>query len=181
MEQKYDKYALFRRGADDGFIFGVYLTAMFFAMAYSQQIPMLSLIAMVLMLGVPFYTYFFLRRAYVAELGTTNFSALWMQGIVMFFCGSLIMALTSFVFMRWIEPEFILTQMESLAEAYRQLNMTGSEEMADTFQNAIDRGMIPTPIQVAMQLIWTGVFTGSILSIVMALIVPLRKLPTKPN
>lgn len=180
MEQKFDKYALFHRGADDGFIFGIYLTSLFFAMAYSQQIAIFSMAALALMLGVPFITYFFLRRAYIAELGTTRFSALWMQGIVMFFCGSLIMALASYVFMRWIEPEFIITQLESLIAAYRDIDLADSAEMADVMQKALDRGMVPSAIQVSMQLIWTGVFTGSILSIIVSLIVPWRKIPARP-
>ncbi len=135
---------------------------------------------MALIIGVPVITYFFLRRAYIAELGTTRFSALWMQGIVMFFCGSMIMALFAFIFMRWIEPDFIISQMESLIDAYRQLNMDGTAEIADTFQHAIDQGIIPTAIQVSMQMIWSGVFTGSLLSIIVSLIVQWRKLPSNP-
>lgn len=118
MQNKIDNYALFRRGADDGFLLGLYFSALFFAMVYSMAVPLLSMAALALMAGVPVVIYKFLRRSYVAEYGTTRFSALWMQGIVTFFCGSLILALVSFVFMRWIEPDYIESVMRQVVEVY---------------------------------------------------------------
>ena len=175
MQNKIDNYALFRRGADDGFLLGLYFTALFFAIVYSMTVPLLSMTALLMMAGVPVVTYVFLRRSYVADYGTTRFSALWMQGIVMFFCGSLILALVSFVFMQWIVPDYIVSTMRSVIELYSGSDLQQGREAAELLQTAMDSGMVPKPIQVSMELLWSGVFTGSILSIVVALIVQARK------
>lgn len=175
MAEKYDKYALFRRGADDGFLFGAYLVVLFLSMAYSMQLPPLGLLSMIMMLGVPVYTYMRLNHAYKAEHYTCNFSSLWMQGIVMFFCGSLIMALATFVFMTWIQPDFIIDQMEAVIATYKDIDWNRGREMADVLQHALDAKIIPSPIQVAMEMLWSGVFTGSLLSILISLLVQARK------
>lgn len=67
MQNKIDNYALFRRGADDGFLLGLYFSALFFAMVYSMAVPLLSMAALALMAGVPVVIYKFLRRSYVAS------------------------------------------------------------------------------------------------------------------
>ena len=81
---------IYARGADDGAWMGLYLVAIFGCLAASSVAPIASVPAVVLMLGVPFLTYYFLRRTHRAAYGLTQFSALWMQGIVMFACGALI-------------------------------------------------------------------------------------------
>lgn len=181
MQNKIDNYALFRRGADDGFLLGLYFSALFFAMVYSMTVPLLSMAALALMAGVPVVIYKFLRRSYVADYGTTRFSALWMQGIVTFFCGSLILALVSFVFMRWIEPDYIESVMRQVVEVYGGASWPQGREAADVLQHALDAGLVPRAIQVSMELLWTGVFTGSILSIVVSLIVQARRVVPRRN
>lgn len=181
MQNKIDNYALFRRGADDGFLLGLYFSALFFAMVYSMSVPVLSMVALALMAGVPVVIYLFLRRSYVADFGTTRFSALWMQGIVTFFCGSLILALVSFVFMRWIEPGYIESTMRQVIEAYEGTGWPQGREAAEMLQRALDAGMVPRAIQVSMELLWSGVFTGSILSIIVSLIVQARRVIPRRN
>lgn len=171
MENTYDKYGLFKRGADDGFVFGLYLTALFFASAYSLTVPVLGLLGLAMMCGVPVITYYYLRKGYVKEYGTSTFSALWMQGIVMFFCGSLIMALAAYLFLRWIQPSYMMDLLISARDTYSAIDWDRGQEIADTINLMIDKHLIPTPIQVAMELLWLGVFSGSLLSILTALLV----------
>lgn len=171
MEKAYDKYGLFKRGADNGFVFGLYLTAMFFASAYSLTIPTLGLVALVMMCGVPVITYYYLNKGYTKEYGTATFSTLWMQGIVMFFCGSLIMALAAYLFLRWIQPDYITSLLTTARDTYNALDWERGHEIADTIDLMIDQHLVPTAIQVAMEFLWLGVFSGSMLSILTALLV----------
>lgn len=170
MDEKYDKYALFRRGADDGLPFGAYLSVLFLFIVFSVQVPILGFLALLMMCGVPAWTYWKLRRAYTAERGTTRFSALWMQGIVMFFCGGLIMALVAYIYMGHINPTFIKEQMELMAEAH------AGTPIGDTLATAIKNKIVPSPIQSAMELLWMSVFSGSLLSILTALLVQARRI-----
>ena len=50
--------------------------------------------------------------------------------------------------------------------------------MADMLQKLADSNMLPSPIMVAVDMIWTVSFTGSVLSLLLSLIVravPLKK------
>ena len=80
----------YRRGAVYGVPFGLYLTALFFAISYTFDIPLLGPVSFLLMLGVPFMIYGFLRRSFVEDRGTTIYSSLWMEGIAIFFFGGML-------------------------------------------------------------------------------------------
>ena len=74
----------YRRGADDGLWFGLYLSVMFFSSILSGRVAMLSLLSLVLVVCVPVVIYFFMR-AYDRRLGPAGtFPMLWMQGVVIF-------------------------------------------------------------------------------------------------
>lgn len=173
MDGSNDKYSLFRRGADDGVPFGCYLVILFTLLTFGIKVPLLSLPAMLMIIGVPLWTYRRLRKTYVDEHGMTKFSALWMQGIVMFFCGGLLMALAAYIYMAYITPTFIVDQMKFVADTY------SGTEIGATMETALKNKIIPTPIQSAMEMLWMSVFSGSILSILMALLVQARRVPDR--
>ncbi len=174
-----NKYSPFRRGADNGFILGIYLSVMFIFSALNLSVPFAGLVSLVMALSVPAIIYIFLRRSFVKDYGLTIFSSLWMQGIVAFFCGTLIMALTAYIYMQWISPDFLIEQMTAAIDSYKSLDHEQSRKAAEILQKIIDNNLIPTPIQIAIQMIWLGVFTGSLLSIIVSLLVQARKVETK--
>ena len=173
------KYSPFRRGADNGFMLGIYLSVMFVISALNLSVPFAGLLSLAMALGVPAIIYTFLRRSFVKDNGLTQFSSLWMQGIVAFFCGTLIMALTAYIYMQWLSPGFLLEQMTAAIESYKAIDHEQSRKAAEILQKIIDNNLMPTPIQIAIQMIWLGVFTGSLLSIVVSLLVQARRVETK--
>ncbi|MCM1029253.1 MAG: DUF4199 domain-containing protein [Pseudoflavonifractor sp.] len=168
----------YKRGADDGFIFAIYLTVMFFTSIYSASVALLSLLTIGLMVGVPFIIYFFLRRAYVEEHGTTIMSGLWMHGIMIFLCGGLLSSAVAFIWLRWIQPTYIVDQLHAIIELYEDSGWDRGEEIASVLKEMIKQGVVPGAISIAMEMLWLGVFTGSLLSALMALLVRARPLPT---
>lgn len=169
----------YRRGAEDGLLFAVYLVALFFASIYSTEVALLPLVTILLMLGVPFVIYRFLRRAFVADHGCTTMSGLWMHGIMIFLCGGLLSAAVSFVWLRWIQPDYIIDQLHSVIDLYEGSGWARGEEMADMLQRMIDNRLVPSVISIVMEMLWLGVFTGSLLSALMALLVRAR--PVNPK
>lgn len=165
----------YKRGADYGGVLGVYLSILFLVTAYSLKVPGFSLVAFIMMVLVPMLIYVMLRRSYVADMGKTIFSALWMEGIVAFVCGSLIAATVSMIFMRWIEPDYIERTLHSVIEMYNSgvLGERG-REVAEVLQAAIDQHRLPKPIELVVDMVWLEVFTGSMLSMLMALLVQAR-------
>lgn len=174
---KSERKSPYRRGADDGFFFGIYLSAMFFASVYSLDAPLLGVISFLMVLAVPFIIYRFLRRTYVEEYGTTLLSALWMQGIMIFLCGALICGAVSLIYLKWINPSFIVDQMRTVIDIYSGSGWESGEEMADMMQRIIDNNLVPTSISIVMEMIWLSVFSGSLLSLLMSLLVRARAVP----
>lgn len=170
----YSQPSPYRRGAEDGLTFAVYLTVMFFASIYTTRIAMLSLLAIAMMLGVPFVIYRYLRRAYVADRGTTIMSALWMHGIMIFLCGSMLAGAVEVVWLRWIDSSYIIEQLHAIVELYSDSGWERGEEMAEVIQRMIDNSLVPSAISIVMEMIWLSVFTGSLLSALIALLVRAR-------
>lgn len=163
------------RGADNGFLFGIYLTALFFVMIGAENHGILGLITMIMALAVPFIIYRFLRRSFVADNGTTLFSSLWLQGIMTFLCGSLISGVAAFVFMRWMDPAFLTRNAERAIEVYRSMDNPSATSIADGLEVLLRNGALPTPIQVVFQSIWGAVLSGSVLSMIVTAIVRSQK------
>ena len=164
----------YRRGAVYGVPFGLYLTALFFAISYTFDIPLLGPVSFLLMLGVPFMIYGFLHRSFVEDRGTTIYSSLWMEGIAIFFFGGMLATLVSVVYMRWIEPDFINSRIDAMIELYSQAEFSRSREAIDILTRARDQNLIPKPIDIAVDMLWFIVFTGSLLSMLMALLARAR-------
>lgn len=165
--------SIYRRGAESGMVMGVYLSVLFLAIAYASTSQWLGLMSLAMVVSVPLLTYRLLRQAYRADGGNLCFSELWMEGTVIFAGGSLIMAVVAFAFMRWVEPSFIVTQVASVAEIYRE---SGQAQVAEMVDRAVDQHLLPSPAEVAVEFVWFGVFSGSLLSMLMALLVRARRL-----
>ncbi|MDE6265675.1 MAG: DUF4199 domain-containing protein [Paramuribaculum sp.] len=164
----------YRRGADDGFIFGMVLCTMFFAGVFSTAVPLLSLVCMLLFVSVPFIIYYFLRRTYIADLYTTQLSSLWMQGIMTFLCGCLIAGLAATVYLKWINPSFIPERIQEAIAFYRDSDWKSGNEMAQMLQQMVNAHIVPTPVEIVIEMIWLGVFSGSLLSLLMAVLARAR-------
>lgn len=165
--------SVYRRGADDGFIFGVYLSLMFIfqALAIVHNSTLLSLLTLIMMLAVPAVIYFFLRRAYIADGRRSSFSALWLQGICTFFFGSLLMAVTVYVYTRLVQPNFMPEAFESLRQAYAMIDTDEAQQMVRWIENAQKHHLYPPASQLAVAFIWGAVFTGSILSMIISFVI----------
>lgn len=164
--------SIYRRGAEHGVIMGLYLSVLFAAMANSMKMAWLGVLAMAMALCVPVLTYSLLRRSYSADFGMTRFSELWMEGIMIFAGGSVIMAVTALFYMKWVEPSFIVDQVTAVAELYREAGQTQISDMLDA---ALSSRSLPSPAEVAVEFVWLGVFSGSMLSMLMSLLVKARK------
>ncbi len=164
----------YRRGAVYGVPFGLYLTALFFSISYTFDFPLLGPVSLILILGVPFMIYGFLRRSFIEDRGASIYSSLWMEGIAIFFFGGLIATLVSVVYMRWIYPDFIETRIDAMIELYSQAEFSRSHEAIDLLNRAKEQNLIPKPIDIAVDMLWFIVFTGSLLSMLMALLARAR-------
>lgn len=169
----------YRRGAYDGLWLGLLLAAVFFCMVGSVKAGGLSLLAFAGCVAVPFVIYSRLRRSYVADIGTTLLSSLWMQGIMAFACGCTLAGLVATVYLKWLDPTFLPARIDEAIAFYRSAPWPSGRQVADTLELMKRSGAMPSAVQIVVQCIWLGVFTGSMLSLLMGLLVRAR--PVRPR
>ncbi len=171
--------SVYRLGAEDGLIMGPLMAVTVLLMGATAYIPGLFFLAIAAMIAVPLVAFLLLARAHMS-----TFSALWLQGICMFFFGSLIMAVAAYAGMRWLCPTFISDQIDAVVSVYGSVDNADARAIAATLQKAAEARSLPTPIEVSLEMIYMAVFSGSLLSMVLALIVrarrPRRDTPTPP-
>lgn len=164
----------YRNGADRGALLGILLSVMFLASVYAEHIPFLSLISAFIFISVPFWVYRWLRKTYVAFSGTPSLSMLWMQGIVTFTCASLILALVATLYMRLIEPDFIHSMVHKAIDFYSAMPDKQSQQVAQLLTNMINAHAVPSAVYIALEMVWLGIFSGSLLSLLLSLLVRAR-------
>ena len=171
----------YRRGAHDGLTFGLYLTVMFFCSIFAQAWPVLSMVSLAMMVVVPAVIYRYLRRYQLALGVASHFSALWMQGLVIFACGMLLSGLVLTVYMTWINPSYIADQLASLAAMKGSVPDSGIDQAALVAERLIENRAVPRPIQVIVELEMLAIVSGSLLSLIIsALLSTLRGRSPKP-
>lgn len=171
----------YRRGADNGLTFGSYLSVLFLATAYSQRFEWLSPLALAMVVGVPVVIWFYLRRSFREDGGKSEMSALWMEGIMTFLCGSSISGVVAYIYMRWINPTYIVDTLRQTIALYSQMDGEQAQQLSQMLTMLLDSHQVPSVITIAFQSIWMAVLTGSILSLVLALIIRGTAAPRPPK
>lgn len=166
---------IYARGADDGFWLGLYLAGLFAVSVLSLNVAVLNPVAFAMMCAVPFLTYFYLRRTHKAAHGMTLFSALWMQGITMFVCASLIFGLVSFVYLRWIDGGFLERVLRLGMEYYGSVPSESAQAMSDELRMVLESGAMPSASMIVMVWMWLIMFGGALLSLAVSVVVRMMK------
>jgi hypothetical protein len=171
---------IYERAARYGVWFGVWFTVLFALSVVSMHVPLLNIVAMMMALMVPYFAFRFQRKTFVDSHGLSSFSAIWLQGILSFAGGSLILCATSYVYMRWMNPDFILDTVRMGIDFYNNDAMgEAGAEIADQLQMMVDLKLLPQPVTVSVMWLWLGLFSGLLLSLVLAMAVRLIKVPIK--
>lgn len=166
--------SVYRRGADDGIVLGVYFCVLFATVVISEKNEAMSLLTCLLMFGVLPLLFFFLWRSYRNDNYTTTYSALWMEGIVGFAGGGLILATGVYCYIRFLDPLFLQRQFDMMIDVYGNVDNPRTREMVDILRTMKEYNIYPRPRDILVQLILMTVFTGSLASMLTALLVKLR-------
>ena len=142
------KKSVYAHGAEHGVVIGIYLTVVSMALFYGGTSTLLSLVALLLLLGFP-GVLFVIERRYHRSTGGCADNA-WLE---------------------FVSPGFILEQANAAIEAYNSLPEMRDTEVVASLKRAIEMGMLPTPIEFVVNMILFTTFAGSILSLIAAAIV----------
>lgn len=162
-------------GAEDGVMMGPLMAAAMVLFGACAYVSWLSMPALLMALAVPVVAYYRLGLAYKNN-PTLTFSALWLEGICMFFFGGLVMSVVVFACLRWWVPGYILKQVETVIEFYNSMNDPQATVLADTFDKLKNSGALPSALDVALELLYFAVFSGSILSMIYSALIRRRKI-----
>lgn len=174
-----DTRNIYTSGANDGLKMGIYLSLLFLMQSMGKNSLLLMSLSSIMMLCIPVVAYVMLRKGYRESKGTSTFSAIWLHGILIFLCGSLIMAMVIYIYLTYVNPSFLRNTLSSLIETYNGIDDPNVTQITDILTTIQTQNLLPTPIQYAFTMIWTCGFFGSLLSMILALIV--RAVPKKKS
>lgn len=159
-----------KTAATQGIKFGIVITVMTLSAMLSIDVASLSILCMAIFLFVPFMLYRAMTDYKRQRSAEVRHSELWMLGIGIFFFGSLICAIATYIFLRFVQPDYLYRMITAAIAAVEQTPSDQQESTLKVLHGIIDNGMLPTAIEVAVQLIWSYTFSGSILSLIVAAI-----------
>ena len=171
--------SVYRQGAEYGAWFGVYLTVMALAIMYGFTHTILMLAAMAMMVAVPAVVYPMLRRYRSQMRGYAPFASLWMLGLMIFICGSLICGAVTYVWMQYVMPTFIYDQVLAAIDVYKAVPGESAAEMARIMETIVERHALPSAMEVVVQMVMLTTFLGSLVSMVLAFILGMRRIPPR--
>ena len=160
--------------ANYGLWFGLYLSGIFLMFVGSDSSALMSLLTLAMLMLCPLVVLRMLRGAYVRNMASTDFMRLWSIGVMIFFFGSLICALVTVVWIQFLHPDFLYEKAQEAVDVYRTVPEMAGSDVVHALQSAIDKGELPTPIEFAVQMGWTTVLLGSVISLPLAFLARLR-------
>lgn len=165
--------SIFQRAAEGGATLGALFVCIFLLETVPN--PLAGLFALGLMIYVPFFVYRKLKDTYFAAHGLMPYAGVWLEGILLFVFGAIILALGSFLYMRWLVPGYlpaVTSQVSDFIESQPQLfDNTFSPELFKKYLASI------RPIDISMSMMWMAAFSGSMASLIIAAIVKSKKVP----
>ena len=160
--------SVFKCGAENGLIFGLYLSAIFFTCIYGNSSFMISFLGLVMFLAVPLVIFAFMRRYHVTYPETSTFSNLWTLGTATYLFGSLICGIVTYIWLQYITPDFIVNQAKMALATDEQIPEFKNHEFTSMLRKAISDKMLPSPIMIVFQLIWATLTAGVVTSLILA-------------
>ena len=178
MEQMTTK-EIVREGAEKGAWLGLIFIALFAATIGNLYVPILSFVILAIVVAVPIVAYRMLRRTYIKSGCALSMPSVWLQGIVMFLCGSLMLAVAVYLYTQIIAPHFISNMIDYLREMSAVTDNQQLAEQAVTLNSLIAETGIPRPIDMALGMAWTGTFSGTILSLLLSAFVKIMSVKVR--
>ena len=163
--------SIYKLAAESGVPVGLYFITAATCFFLSLRIPSLEYLVFPMMLVFPAVLYLLMKRMVKTEPGYCRFSPMWLYGIYTVIFGSLICMLYATLFLMFIEPHFLLDYANAMiATLQEQPSPERFEATVDVLRNAIDSHMLPSVTDFVTTIGWLTCFTGSMLSMVLALI-----------
>jgi len=163
-----------RQGARNGGITGIYLGLLLMLAVLTAGTALEGLLSTAMVLLFPVLVYRIVSRDFTAWGGKASIGTLWLDALVSIVCGALIASTVMFIYLRWIDPDFLMRRWTEAIAQMRNAPDPQMQLMADNFETAAANGFRITPIMFTMTILWGAMFSGSLLALAVAAVVRLR-------
>lgn len=175
MEKNVETKSIVQFAMEWGVYMGLYFVVKFIFEVWSMDSFFCNAVSLCMLLCIPVFVYFVMRKYDVLNGLKCYFSQLWMMGILLFFFTSLISSLAQYIYYVYINPEYIKLQFQSAVELMEAWNvMANDPSLLEAMKAGLDKGNVPSPMSVVVERMWVNLFFGSLLSAAIAWLVKLR-------
>lgn len=161
------------RASENGLYLSLYISVLVLTLGFGVHFPVATFILWVGSLALPVFVYRMLRKSQRDCGGSLSFSELWAEGIATFMLGTLVPAVVAYVALKFVVPTFMSDTLNYALSVLAEQKTAETEQMADVIRN-LQKMKMPTPVDVASQIISFNIIVGTFLSLVLAAIVKLR-------
>ena len=164
------KKSIYKRAAEWGLPFGLYIACMGVASIYADYFAPLSIIFILMIMATPLVVYYFQRRRFIEDDGFTEYAGLWMLGILLFIFGSVIASFIIYLVLQYFRPDFMYEQARMVIEAYSKIPEMRDSDLLTVIKRLVNERLMPSPIEVVFNAFWFTTFGGSVTSAITAIV-----------
>lgn len=162
------------RAAENGLYLSVMMCVLLLLLGGGTVLPLLSWLFLVGAVALPVVAYMILSRNCRRSGADLSFAEIWAEGISSFFLGSLLPAVMTYVLLRFAFPDFVYNQVNTTIEMLGAIDTPEAETLASTFRQLVDKGALPSPADIAANIISFNIVAGTVLSLFLAIALSTR-------
>lgn len=165
--------AIINRAGHNGLVLGLYLSLLAVITGLSASVSVLSPAVWLMSAGVLVMAYRYSLRAYAAAGWCSRFVDLWAEGIVTFLLGSLFLAVTVYVCLRFVAPDWLGQQLDYTITVFESQPDADLRAWGESL-SALKHSHMPTATDVALEMIVLNIIAGFVVSMFTSAIVMAR-------
>jgi len=133
--------------------------------------PLLGMVSLALALMSPFFVAKRLR-AYRDKVrqGVLSFQRGWVFALLVFFYGSVLLALAQYVYFAFIDKGFMVKMIIEALNSPQTAQVMAQSGMSEVFNTSVQQLQSMRPIDISLQFLTTNIFLGMVLSLPIALV-----------
>lgn len=162
------------RAAENGLYISGFICLLLLLLGAGTVVPFLAQLFLIGAIAMPFVVYRILSRNCRRNGGNLSFAEIWAEGIASFFLGSLLPAVMAYCLLRFAFPDFVYNQVQATVDVLSSMDTSEATVLKDTILRLRDQGALPTPADIAANIISFNVVAGTLLSLFLAIALSTR-------
>jgi len=142
---------------------GLLVVRDFFSLVVFNNNTFMILLLSIVGFVIPFFCIFYFTKKFDNEVlkGKISYASALSYGFYMFFFAAMIIALFSFIYFQYVNPDYLTQQGDIFINLLKQLNLP--EETIKKYEDLLTGADTPTAANAAISGLWLFVFLGFIL------------------